>query len=157
MDRFRSSSLGQLQSPFVRISAVQFSSVETNQQQWHNSAETTRPPPNWHESAAMTRTSQNARSSLPCLSQDQRSIAKLAMQALCRCPLNPIHNLSKHHMPSSRSCLSKTPCEFASTKHHMSLPHMTQPETSTLDHLIPKGGTSQGLRTTALVDSGVFP
>ena len=90
---FRSSFLGRY------LSAVQFSGVRianTNQQQWHNPAETSRPPTNWHKSVGATRVSRDSRSSLLCLPQgsedqgrqrqetkmgDQGSVAKLAMPA----------------------------------------------------------------------------
>lgn len=133
MDLFRSKSLGRFQSLFVRIPAVQLSSVRIqqssskvspnmNQQQWHVPAEYTRPLPNPQESGGATRTSQNARSSLPCLStkwrsakmQDQWKIAQLAIQVPSQFLLSPIYTLSKHHTSSHRSCLSKRSCESAS-------------------------------------------
>lgn len=110
VDRFRSS-LGWLQSPFIRIPAAQSSSVRvanTNQQWWRDPAETARPPPNWLSQVGMTRAGQDTRnSSLPRLSQ--QSVARLDMQGSCHCPLNPIYTFSKHHMSSHESCLSKTP------------------------------------------------
>ncbi|EDL96758.1 rCG50926, isoform CRA_c, partial [Rattus norvegicus] len=71
----------------------------TNQQWWQDPAETARSPKKQHESAGVTRTSQNARSSLPCLSrqsEDQGRQETNAMQV--HCPLSPIHTLSKYHV-----------------------------------------------------------
>lgn len=63
---FRSSFLGLFQSPTVRISVVEFSSVRienTNQLWWRNLVETTRPPPNQQESAGVSRTIRDVRRS----------------------------------------------------------------------------------------------
>ena len=61
----------------------------------------------------------------------QQSIARLAIQGWLHCLLSPIYTLSKHHLSSHRSCLSKTQCESATVRHHLHLYHMTQPETCT--------------------------
>ena len=59
------------------------------------------------------------------------------MQAHHHCPLSPIYTLSSHHWSSHESCLSKAACESGTAKHHKSLPyhmslcHLTFPETST--------------------------
>lgn len=117
---------------FVRTPAVQFCSVRIpnrNQQLWPDPAETARPLPNRQELAGATRTSGDTSTPevLCCVSlrevkisdySDQWSMARLAAQAPRHCPLSPIY-LSKHHGPSLGS---------ASTKHHVSLYHMTQPE-----------------------------
>ena len=61
VDLLRNCSLGQYKSLFVRILRVQFSNVRipnTNQQWWHNPAETARPLPNPHESVRVTRPEQ---------------------------------------------------------------------------------------------------
>lgn len=148
MDLFKSSSLGWFQSPFVRKTAVQFSSVRilnTNQQQWHDPAETARPWPNQHESEGATTTSQDPGEVFCCASPnkakiskykmwDQHGVAKLAVQACSHCLLSSIYTFSKHLMSSHGSCLSKTQCESVLAKHHVSLYHMTYPKTSTWEN-----------------------
>ena len=46
--------------------------------------------------------------------QDHRSLAKLDMQAYHLCPLSLIYPLSRYHVCSHGSSLSKTPCESTS-------------------------------------------
>ena len=49
------------------------------------------------------------------INEDLRlSVAKLATQAHCHCLLSSIYTLSKHHISSHESCLSKTTRESAS-------------------------------------------
>jgi hypothetical protein len=67
-------------------------------------------------------------SALPLLrSKDQQRhetpqrVVKVAMQACCHCPLRPVYTLSKHDVSSH---------SLASTKCHVSLHHLTCPETS---------------------------
>lgn len=67
MDLFRSISLELFQSPFVWILAVQLRCLKIpnmNRQQWHDPAETARPPTNLDTSARRT--------SLPGLSQQAK-------------------------------------------------------------------------------------
>lgn len=137
VDLFKSSSFGWFQSPFARKTAVQFSSVRilnTNQQQWHDPAETARPWPNQHESEEATTTSQDPGEVFCCASPnkakiskykmwDQHGVAKLAVQACSHCLLSSIYTFSKHLMllpwvlPQQNTvwiCLSKTPRESVS-------------------------------------------
>lgn len=132
MDLFKSSSLGWFQSPFVRRPAVVFRILNTNQQQWHDPAETARPWPSRHESEGATRTSQDPGEIFCCASSnkakiskykmwDQHGVAKLAVQACCHCLLSPIYTFSKHPVSSHGACLSKTQCEPVLAQHHVSL------------------------------------
>ena len=133
------------QFPFVRIPIVQFKSFTKHDQQGqHDPAETARPlstesawvrEKEWSEPDRML-------GKVLCLTSlneakiskdsDQWIVTKLAMQAPVTDCLSPIYILFKHHVPSHASCLSKTPRESVSAKHHMSMHHMTQLETSTL-------------------------
>jgi hypothetical protein len=72
------------------------------------------------------RTSCNARSSLLCLSMKWKRLetmkhCKNSYVSTSHCLLSPTYTLSKHHMSSHGSCLSKTLHESASTK---TLPHV---------------------------------
>jgi hypothetical protein len=75
--------------PAVQVSSVGI--VNTNQQQWHDLAETARPQPNCHKSTGEIKTNRDTRRSSLLASLKEatnsddmrpRSIAKLAMQAL---------------------------------------------------------------------------
>ena len=115
MDLFRSSSLGQFQSPFVRIPAVQFSSVRIPNTNQHNPAETARPLLNQQESAEGTGPAGVSGEVLCLASLNQVKISKkkLAKQVSPNpghCPLSPIYIPSKHHIYSH----SRTPCESVS-------------------------------------------
>lgn len=117
---FRSYVFGVIPIFFVKIPTVQFKHVTK-----YESAVMARSSRNSQDSTGVTRTSQNARSSLPCFSQqsqDQKrhktqNIAQLARQAHC-----PIYTLSR---------ITRPPTGLASAKHHVHLHHTTQPKTST--------------------------
>lgn len=138
VDLFRNNFWRPFQTPFVRTLSVQFSSVNISNrsQQWqHDPAETSRSLLNWHESVSTgaNRIDWDNRSSLPCLLQGSKSSAKMgrstkhrnASQAHLQCLLSPIFPLSKHHVSSPGSCLSKIPYESASARHHVRLYHLT--------------------------------
>ena len=113
----------------VRIPADQFSSLRisnTNQQWWHDPAETARPPLNHHESVGVAKTSGDhlCHASLNELKiiEDGRQRKHCEASYVNHCLLSAIYALSKHHVSSHGSCLSK---------HHMGLHHMTYLESST--------------------------
>ena len=126
MDLFRSSSLEQLQSLLLRVPAVRFSSVRI-QTQINRGGTIQQKHPSLRCWMAMSQWDNPNQSGLQEFSavplstkwrsvktQDQWSIAKLAMQVPSDCPLSPIYLLSKHHVSSHESCLNKTPPESAS-------------------------------------------
>jgi hypothetical protein len=107
----------------VKIPAVRYSSVRipnTNQQQWHDPAETARLPPNRrNESVRATRKQTEDQQRL----ETKETIAKLAMQACSHCPLSPVYtHLFKHQVSVHWSCLSKTPRESGSQDAYQKLP-----------------------------------
>jgi hypothetical protein len=122
----------QQSSLVVRIPTFQFKSITK-----HEPAMATLSSRNHQASAELaqsmgtTRSSQNARSSLPCLSQwndDQRRLetnSKLHGY-LCKPPIT-VHWVPLTLSPNT-TC---PPTSLPSAKHHQSLHHMTQPETAT--------------------------
>ena len=128
MNLFRSSFLRQFQSLFVRIPAIQFSRVRMQTVQFKSVTK--------HESAAVAQSSRNCQAStesaevreqpgparVPEPSAVPLSMKRRHKTKKHRCPVHPIYTLSKHHVSSDGSHLSK---------HHVSLHHVTQPDLST--------------------------
>jgi hypothetical protein len=101
--------------------------ANTNQQRWHNLAETARPHPNWRESTGETRTTRDTRrDSLPGLFQQSENqqwcVTKKYCQASYASKLlslslgSYLYSLQRSRVLlgsclSTWVCLSKTPCE----------------------------------------------
>jgi hypothetical protein len=108
---------------FTDTPAVQFGRgriADTNQQQWYDLAETSRPQPNWHESAGGIQNGGDIRrSSWLCLSQRSKDQRKqetkkptIKQPKARHCPLSPIYTPSKYHLSSTG---------LVSPQHHVSL------------------------------------
>ena len=125
MDLFRSSFGEQFQSPLslyqqssslVSGYQTQISSCGTNQQKppglrWNPSGWEQPGPARMPREVLWSAFLTNQRSAK---TWDQGSVAKLTKQAPHHCLLSPMYTLSKNHVSSNGSCLSKTPCESAS-------------------------------------------
>ena len=138
---------GWFQSSFLRLPAVQFSSVRIPKCKSTAVAWSSRNCQASTKSAQVNKSDQNqmgpqekfsavlfSRKWGSVKTQDLWSTARLAMEATHHCLLSPTYTLVTHHVSFHGSCLSKIPCESASARHCMSMHHITQPETSTSAH-----------------------